>query len=68
MITDSVSEIVYVPYSEAYAIGFEDMARRVPDTERLNALIGWRPEVSLDQLLVRIRDHLQVRVHGARSD
>jgi UDP-glucose 4-epimerase len=68
VITDSQSEIIYVPYSEAYATGFEDMARRVPDTERLTALIGWRPEVSLEQLLVRMRDHLQVRVHAARSD
>lgn len=59
-ITDSPSEIVYVPYSEAYASGFEDMRRRVPDTTRINRLLGWRPEVTLDDVLVGLRDHLQV--------
>jgi UDP-glucose 4-epimerase len=58
----SQSEIVYIPYSEAYAAGFEDMERRVPSTERINELIGWRPEITLDQILVRMRDHLQA--HG----
>lgn len=58
----SSSEIVYIPYSEAYAPGFEDMERRVPSTDRINALLGWRPEITLDQILVRMRDHLQA--HG----
>ena len=61
-ITDSPSEIVYVPYAEAYAAGFEDMRRRVPDTARINRLLGWRPEVTLDEILVGLRDYLQV--HG----
>jgi len=61
-IVDSPSEIIYVPYAEAYAPGFEDMERRVPNTERINALLGWCPEITLDQILVRMRDHLQA--HG----
>jgi len=61
-LVDSPSETVFVPYSEAYAPGFEDMERRVPSTDRINALIGWSPEFTLDQILVRMRDHL--RVHG----
>lgn len=47
----SDSEIVKVPYSEAYAPGFEDMERRVPSTEKIKALIGWAPTQSLDQIL-----------------
>jgi UDP-glucose 4-epimerase len=58
-IVDSESELIYVPYTEAYAPGFEDMQRRVPNTARIHALIGWQPATTLDELLIRIRDHLQ---------
>ncbi len=48
---DSPSEIVYVPYHEAYEEGFEDMRRRVPDISKIEAAIGWKPHIGLDQLL-----------------
>jgi UDP-glucose 4-epimerase len=57
-LTGSKSPIKYVPYSEAYAVGFEDMMRRVPDTTRINQLIGWTPKLSLDDILTRVRDSL----------
>ena len=38
----SKSEIVRVPYDEAYGEGFEDMARRVPDTAKISTALGWR--------------------------
>jgi UDP-glucose 4-epimerase len=47
----SQSEIVYVPYEQAYGEGFEDMPRRVPDISKVAALIGYRPTRSLDQIL-----------------
>jgi len=47
----SRSDIVYVPYDVAYAAGFEDMQRRVPDTARLSRLTGWQPRRSLDETL-----------------
>jgi UDP-glucose 4-epimerase len=50
-LTQSSSEIVYVPYSEAYEEGFEDMPRRVPDTGKIHKWIGFRPETSLDDIL-----------------
>jgi UDP-glucose 4-epimerase len=50
----SDSPIVKIPYSEAYAPGFEDMQRRVPDTTRLRNLIGWQPRRSLDEILGRV--------------
>ncbi len=50
-ITGSTSEIVYVPYSEAYEAGFEDMPRRVPDTTKIAGLLGFRPETSLDTIV-----------------
>jgi UDP-glucose 4-epimerase len=47
----SQSEIVCVPYEQAYGEGFEDMPRRVPDISKIGSLIGYRPTRSLDQIL-----------------
>ncbi|MAU13792.1 MAG: nucleoside-diphosphate sugar epimerase [Anaerolineaceae bacterium] len=47
--TGSPSEVVFVPYGQAYAPGFEDMRRRVPDTTRIQDAIGWQPTVDLAQ-------------------
>jgi len=53
-LTGSSSEIVYVPYEEAYASGFEDMRRRVPDVSKLRETIGYAPDTPLDEALRRI--------------
>ncbi len=50
-LTGSTSDIVYVPYSEAYEAGFEDMPRRVPDTSKIAALVGFQPRKSLNEIL-----------------
>ena len=50
-LTESGSEITFIPYEKAYAKGFEDMARRVPDNSRIQTVIGWRPEHSLDDII-----------------
>jgi UDP-glucose 4-epimerase len=50
-LTASSSEIVHIPYEAAYGEGFEDMPRRVPDISKIQALIGYRPRKSLDQIL-----------------
>jgi nucleoside-diphosphate-sugar epimerase len=47
----STSKIVYVPYDQAYAQGFEDMQRRVPDITKIRAAIGWAPRVALDETI-----------------
>ena len=47
----SNSEIVTVPYSEAYAAGFEDMLRRVPDVSKLERLTGFRPRTPLTEII-----------------
>lgn len=49
--TDSTSEIVHIPYSEAYAPGFEDMQRRVPDIRKIHSAIDWQPTHNLNQIL-----------------
>lgn len=48
---ESRSEIVTIPYDQAYAKGFEDMHRRVPSIEKIKAAIGWEPTIGLDQTL-----------------
>ena len=52
--TKSASEIVIVPYDQAYEDGFEDMPRRVPDLSKIRALIGYEPKVHLDEILDRV--------------
>jgi len=53
-LTGSSSRIVTIPYDQAYEAGFEDMPRRVPDITRISALIGYKPEVELDEILTRV--------------
>jgi len=50
-LTGSPSRIVYVPYTEAYEQGFEDMPRRVPDTSKAERVIGFRARTRLDDIL-----------------
>ena len=45
------SELKFVPYETAYAKGFEDMRRRVPDTGKIRRLIGWEPTLSLTEIV-----------------
>ncbi len=57
----SKSAIVRVPYDEAYGEGFEDMARRVPDTGKISAALGWQPTHTLDQILADVIEHERAR-------
>ena len=53
-LTGSSSEIVFVPYDEAYEEGFEDMPRRVPDISKVSQLVGFKPEMKLDGILEKV--------------
>jgi UDP-glucose 4-epimerase len=55
-LTKSDSEIVLVPYDEAYEEGFEDMPRRVPDISKVNKQVGFKPEMDLDGILKSVID------------
>lgn len=52
--TGSSSPIEYVSYDQAYEAGFEDMMRRVPAIEKLYALTGFRPRISLNEIIDRV--------------
>lgn len=56
-IIGSHSEIVKVPYEEAYEQGFEDMARRVPDLTKIKRLIGYESKVKLEEMIRRIWEY-----------
>ena len=58
-LTGSGSEIVTVPYDQAYEAGFEDMPRRVPDLSRIKSVIDWSPQVGLHDILTRVIAHMR---------
>lgn len=55
-LANSESEIVFVPYDEAYEEGFEDMPRRIPDISKVNKLVGFKPAMELDGILKSVID------------
>ena len=60
-LTHSDSPIVTIPYDQAYESGFEDMPRRVPDISKIHDLIGYEPQVSLDEILRLVIEHHRTR-------
>ena len=50
-LTGSNSSITYIPYSDAYPAGFEDIQRRVPDISKVKNAIGWTPTKDLAQII-----------------
>ena len=52
--TGSSSPIQFIPYDKAYEPGFEDMMRRVPCIDKLHALTGFRPQISLVEIIDRV--------------
>ncbi len=56
-LTRSDSEIVFVPYDEAYEEGFEDMPRRIPDIAKIKELVGFEPRMDLDGILKSVIEY-----------
>jgi UDP-glucose 4-epimerase len=56
--TNSNSTIEYTPYEKAYAPGFEDMQRRVPDISKIKAAIAWQPQRDLTQIISDVAQHI----------
>ena len=50
-LTGSTSSIEKIAYEKAYPEGFEDMQRRVPDIAKIKQVLGWTPEINLDQII-----------------
>jgi UDP-glucose 4-epimerase len=57
--TGSRSQIVYVPYDDAYGVGFEDMERRVPNIDLIKKLVGWQPKRDLSTIIRDIVEEMR---------
>jgi len=57
--TQSTSQIKFMPYSDAYSAGFEDMQRRVPDITKIKKSIGWAPTHSLESIIDSVSSSLK---------
>ena len=56
--TNSKSTIEYIPYEKAYAPGFEDMQRRVPDISKIKQELTWSPQRDLTQIISDVATHI----------
>ena len=56
--TNSNSKIEYIPYEKAYAPGFEDMQRRVPDISKIKQELNWAPKRDLSQIIIDVAAHI----------
>jgi UDP-glucose 4-epimerase len=56
-VTGSTSSIEMVDYEKAYPAGFEDMERRVPDISKIERVLGWKPQIGLEQIIKDIAAH-----------
>lgn len=63
--TGTAATVELIPYDQAYGAGFEDMDRRVPDTSKLRALIGWAPRYTLEDILRETVEEARAEVASA---
>ncbi len=58
-LTESSSQLVFVPYDRVYGQGIEDMLHRIPSIEKIASEIGWRPTLTLDHILADVIDGIR---------
>ena len=59
---ESASDIVLVPYEEAYGDGFEELGSRRPDTTALRNLTGWQTLSTIDDAIDDVIAHERARL------
>ena len=57
-LVNPAAAIEHVPYEKAYAPGFQDMLRRVPDISKLRSFLGFEPSLDIDGIITKVRDHI----------
>jgi len=60
--TNSESIIKFIDYTDAYAIGYEDIQRRVPDITKITSFTGWKPEIGLVSIVDDVRKFLSKEI------
>lgn len=58
--TNSSSAVELIPYTEAFEEDFEDMQRRVPSIEKIESVVGFKPETELDTILQYVISHMKI--------
>ena len=66
-VTGSTASMTFVPYDQAYAVGFEDMQRRIPDLAKIRRAIGFQPTHSLEKIVADVVAYTQTRLGINRS-
>jgi len=66
--TESDSEVLFVPYEKAYEVGFEDMSRRLPDISKIQRLINYKPSLDLPEMLENIILYYRNKLSPAQMD
>jgi UDP-glucose 4-epimerase len=61
-LTGSQSELAFIPHSEVYGLGIEDVLHREPSIEKINAAVGWQPTRNLDEVLRDVVEHARAAV------
>jgi UDP-glucose 4-epimerase len=64
----STERITYIPYDQAYAVGFEDMRQRVPDISKIKEYTGWTPRHNLEDALIDVLDDQMQQRENTTSD
>jgi UDP-glucose 4-epimerase len=62
--TESQSEIRFIPYEEAYGEGFEDMRRRVPSLDKAKRLIGYQPTRTLEDIINDVANQFREEIRA----
>ncbi len=60
----SNSSIEHVAYKDAYLQGFEEIPRRVANTNKIQKAIGWKPRYSLDEIINETIDYWSIVFSG----
>jgi UDP-glucose 4-epimerase len=55
--TNSKSVITFTNYEDAYAVGYEDMQRRVPDISKIRSFLNWEPKIGLTEIIEELITH-----------
>jgi nucleoside-diphosphate-sugar epimerase len=65
-LTESESEIVFVPYEDVYPRGIEEeMFHRAPSTGKIRAAIGWEPTISLERIVANVAEYQRAQARAA---
>jgi nucleoside-diphosphate-sugar epimerase len=61
-LTESRSELTFIPHDQVYGLGIEDVLHREPSIEKINSAIGWQPTRTLDEILRDVVEHTRAAV------